>query len=268
MTLYNLIDMQRVNRLFVLRVAEMKGWLGLVLFCSLSGVILNAQEFQGQIRVATTQGDHQIHAVLTLETGRTMYEVWPNAEEYIRVTHEADSGQTLMLRRKGELTYGFRRAGWTPSSFHYEEKDLQQVSITPTGEYQWIDSVRCTGYHLTSSAGEAIAYVVPGHKARIAGYFPEFLNGSTPYELGLMRKAADQLGLIMLYEEKRAGEDSVSIRYDTEVLETVNTSAFFSIPDEYTVLSESALRMLVYQAQTTSEARDQLEEFQTVFGKH
>lgn len=230
---------------------------------SLSGM---AQSFEGTLKMDLTAHDKSNTWLLTVKGNKIISHVVIDSSQEITTIKDFDAGSTTMLRRKNDLKYGFTINTIFESDSLITNGSLKTDNITKSesGEMKTFGNLTARKIYFTGDGVNAEAWIANDLNIRLSNYFPELLSSGEEKSVHDIRTAADNEGLIVDYWEKQTVTgDVTSFRVLAEAKEIPGIA--FHIPADYLVLNRESLRSLLSDAQTNSESKRRLDEFQEVF---
>ena len=223
-------------------------------------VSASGQAFEGVLHMRMINPDNERYTQLSLKDDRSLLHVTMDSVE-ISILKDKKDNTTTILKRKGDLHYGFRMDQIVDPSF------VESVSaVTYTGQVKDMGEWESNEIIIHSESGEAHAWITKQTSHRLSGLFPEFLGADLNPDQYYRRKAADKEGFILQYEESDPGSASGVLKVD--LVPGPVSDITFVIGAEYKVLDQQSVRNFFQMSQTDQSAKQQWEEFSSLFGSH
>jgi hypothetical protein len=230
------------------------------------GSVVYGQSFEGVVTMKVSTLPDNV-STLTIKDDKTMMEMQVDSTQRIKMIKDRGAETTTILRSKNDMKYGYRSRILYGEDKHVATINpaAHQLVLTVTGEEKYFGSYRCVKTLLHSPKATAEAWITKETGLYLSGCFPQFLGDGTNPDLFALRELADQEGMIMHYTESLTADDAETI-IEVKVEEKVITLDAFAIDPGYVVFDENSMKQLMIQAQSDPLIKQQLEEFQQIFG--
>lgn len=225
------------------------------------------QYFEGTIlmKVMSEEVDHA--TLITIKGERSIREVRLDSSESLKIIEDRGLGVITMLRQKDDLKYGFKRYQET-EEIHTDdyEEDQTNISMEVTQEAKLVGEYGCVKIIFKTANYQASAWVTLDLHFPLSEYFPEILKAHDSDELRQLRKAVDNEGFIMEYDEINL-QTGKEVKIEMEVFEREIPDHEFYYSSEFHVLDREGMQQLFREAQQDPEKKKQWDEFYQLFGK-
>lgn len=225
------------------------------------------QAFEGIMTLKVTS-PKESKTVMIIKDDRSIMDIDLDSNESIRRIADEGAETTVILRRKGDLKYGFRSHATTGFAGDIQDisAEVNKVDVIVTERTEAFGKYTCTLVMIESKDAMAEAWITGEIDMRLTRYFPSFLGSSTPDELYTLRQIANQEGFVMRYSENiKVSEEKSEFELDVDEREIPNE--LFIVDPAYDVFDENSLKQLYQEAQRDSTKQIQWEEFMQIFGK-
>ncbi len=241
-------------------------WLSLA-FYLIPFTFCSGQSFEGTLNLHMTTPQAVTYSILTVKDGKTLRIIRLDSIESIKLIKDGNKETSVLLRQRDDLKYGFKANTILPKNplddITADESKL--VVIESTGITEKMENKICTKIRLRSPYATAEAWITNDMSGSLSHYFSEFLGPKTDPHLYSLRKAAEQEGFVMKYQETLTGLNQTN-NVELFLIENEISPEVFDIEKEYQILNESEINTLSADADKSPSAKKKLEEFTNLFG--